>query len=355
VRDNTATKLDKGPQGVDQRTLTGESSRLIVETIRRAVWGSHPPTANSRPAHATGLFLRGRFTSSDRETPFTSDLFTGPPSTVVARLSPTLAKAGGTSFDIHGIAVRIQTGDNEANLTDLVAMNSQPFMFRSADGFAAFVGSMRGGTRDRLTGLGMFGLSALAGDASVHGMANAVRAAVTANRPLSGRTYWGIHTFFADRSSPSDVASVVRVPYRYRLQLTTGGPAGSHPSGRGILSQYRDIAAQVASGKPLYVSVWFDLPWRWERLTDWDSVPGRTRDDIINPLAVWKNTTAVPMGTIVLDEVVDAEALSGGDASQECEMLAFDPTRLTDGLHASEDPLLRARSEIYAESHMRRA
>jgi hypothetical protein len=255
--------------------------------------------------------------------------------------------------DLHGIAVRIQPSDeNAADLTDLVALNTHPFMFRSADDFSMFLERTRQGARQIAIGFGAFGLQAIAGNASLKGMANAIVALGGANRPLFGRNYWGMHTFFADRHVQS--GETVRVPYRYRLEIDDDGASYTGRSPGKVLGRYSDVAESVEAGTPLLIDLYFMLPWRWERLVDWPNVPPNIRQQIINPIADWKRVIRVRMATLVLDEVVDANALKGARAKDEFDSLLFDPTRLSNGLYPSEDPLLRARSGIYAESHMRR-
>jgi catalase len=59
---------------------------------------------------------------------------------------------------------------------------------------------------------------------------------------------------------------------------------------------------------------------------------------------VWPDSRkTVDMGTISLT-AVDADSVSAEKA------LAFDPTRLTDGIELSDDPLPALRSRVYALS-----
>lgn len=353
VRDNTSTQLDKGPKGTDERVLTVESARSSVEAV---TLHGDPRPANlpgGRPAHTAGVFLSGQFNPAP--SPFVAPIFGSSASQVTARFSPLRTAVKDGRFDLHGLSVRIQTGDNDQDLTDLVAINTQPFMFRTADGFATFFHRVRSGGVQAALGVGAFGIAVLAGNASLRGMARAIGASRHANRPLLGREYWGIHTFFADREDPLGASGIVRVPYRYRLQVHDDGMDGLEPSDGQVLARYRDIARVVKAGKPIRVSLWFMLPFRWERLTNWPNVPDRIRRELINPQAEWKVFSEVPMGTAILDTVVDDAAVNGGRTDASCDGLVFDPTRLTKGLHVSEDPMLRARSGIYAESHMRRA
>jgi catalase len=251
------------------------------------------------------------------------------------------------------LSLRFWSGDNDADYTDLVAINTQPFMFRTADEFETVTRLVRSNShKDKVNGLIEFLTATVAGDASLHGLANAVGAAWHGDETLLGRSYWGIHTFFAERTNPSGKAKPVRVPYRYRFDVTEDGRKKSS-TGR-ILAKYRDLVNQVNDGDPVTIGLSFTLPWRWKRLIDWQNVPERVRLDLINPQAVWKRPEKLDMGSIVLDSVVDGKAAWGRKTDPDCDALLFDPTRLTDGLYISEDPMLIALSSIYAESHMRR-
>jgi catalase len=55
----------------------------------------------------------------------------------------------------------------------------------------------------------------------------------------------------------------------------------------------------------------------------------------------------VRAGTLELTEL-ETERETGGD------VLVFDPTRVTDGIELSDDPVLRFRHEAYTESVARR-
>jgi hypothetical protein len=183
-------------------------------------------------------------------------------------------------------------------------------------------------------------------------MGSAVGAMARANQPLPGRSYWGVHTFFADRAASS--GETVRVPYRYRLEIEDSTADTDAASTGTVLGRYRDVAAMVSHDTPLRITLSFMLPWRWQRLVDWRNVPETVRDQVINPTADWRHVTRLHMATLVLDTVLDAQAFEGTPTAEEYDKLLFNPTRLSDGLYPSEDPLLRARSGVYAESHMRR-
>jgi len=72
-------------------------------------------------------------------------------------------------------------------------------------------------------------------------------------------------------------------------------------------------------------------------------------DDVSDPTVLWPSTRQViNAGKISID---GSQAQKGG----ACEHLNFDPLILPQGLEATADPILRARSAAYAESYRRRA
>jgi catalase len=355
MRDNTRTPLDRGPKGLDERALNVESARFVVEASN--VHGSVPPEAlpGGRPAHTAGVFLKGTFQPLPASEPFTSPIFADTPTGVLARFSPLRTVNEKGRYDLHGLSVRLRPGNNGADYTDLVAINTHPFMVRTADEFATVTRLLRSRSlRDRANGVTEFAAATVAGDASLYGLARAGTAALRGNRKLTGRSFWGIHTFFADRYAIENGEQGIRVPYRYRLSIWDHEQTHRKPSKGRVLAKYRDLVHRVNDGYPLNIDLWFGLPWRWSRLTDWEDVPETTRLDLINPQAVWKNAAMFHMGRIELTSVVDGEAAWGRRTKPDRDALLFDPTRLTDGLHISEDPMLIALSSIYAESHMRR-
>jgi catalase len=71
-------------------------------------------------------------------------------------------------------------------------------------------------------------------------------------------------------------------------------------------------------------------------------------DDVNDPTVAWPESRAsVLAGTLQLTGLVS-------DQRSGCEALVFDPSRVTDGITGSDDPILKARPGAYAESFKRR-
>ena len=71
-------------------------------------------------------------------------------------------------------------------------------------------------------------------------------------------------------------------------------------------------------------------------------------DDVDDPSSRWPGgRERVTVGTLVLDAVADDPEAGGG-------VVVMDPTRVTDGIELSDDPVLRFRAAAYSASVERR-
>lgn len=76
---------------------------------------------------------------------------------------------------------------------------------------------------------------------------------------------------------------------------------------------------------------------------------GELQDDVRDATVAWPSERrVVDVGTVVLDSIDSERAGNARDVN-------FDPMVLPDGIEPSEDPLLAARSAVYAASFRRRA
>jgi catalase len=72
-------------------------------------------------------------------------------------------------------------------------------------------------------------------------------------------------------------------------------------------------------------------------------------DPVEDPTAVWPGDRE----RVVLGRL-DLERLATGERERDGDVLVFDPTRLTDGIELTDDPVIRARSAAYRTSVARR-
>ncbi|MBV6286909.1 catalase family peroxidase [Pseudomonas aegrilactucae] len=154
---------------------------------------------------------------------------------------------------------------------------------------------------------------------------------------------------WAKNYTPSDsfASSAFHSINAFRL-IDAGGVA--HPVRWSLLPQaaFAPLPAQVADKDFLQHDLQRRLaqgPLRWTlRLTL--AAPGDPVDDPAHP---WPATRQqIDAGTLVIEQV---------DAPEQgaCRDLNFDPLILPDGIQASDDPILAARSSAYAESFKRRS
>jgi catalase len=72
-------------------------------------------------------------------------------------------------------------------------------------------------------------------------------------------------------------------------------------------------------------------------------------DPVDDPTAVWPGARE----RVVLGHL-DLDRLATGEREREGDVLVFDPTRVTDGIELTDDPVIRARSAAYRTSVTRR-
>ena len=74
-------------------------------------------------------------------------------------------------------------------------------------------------------------------------------------------------------------------------------------------------------------------------------------DDPHDPTSVWKSKEWIKAGTLEI-ETHDVERQEADAAGK---IIVFDPTKVTDGIELSNDPILLYRAKAYSESAKRRA
>ncbi len=128
-------------------------------------------------------------------------------------------------------------------------------------------------------------------------------------------------------------ASGRRTPVRWSLvpESSSGGPPPPHDTPNFLFDR---LVAKAAAG-----------PLRWHVIV----IVGQPGDPTDNPTIEWPaDRERVDVGTLVVTSVESEETSPARD-------LVFDPLVLPAGIERSEDPILNARSGVYAESFRRRS
>ncbi len=285
-------------------------------------FGRHP---GYRALHAKGTLCQGTFTASRDAAHLTRAAhMQGEPVRVTARLS----NGGGNpdvpdyAPDVRGLAVKLYLPDGSR--TDIVCQSLPRFPARTPE---EFVELLRAQHRD----VGMLWRVPLFMATHLHSLP-ALAVGVPALRPLQSYAtcnYYGIHAYrFLDHDGRARYVRYTLVPEAGEHRI---GSRDAKRRGRNYLQD--EIRERLGRGP-----VRFTL----ELLL---AGPG---DNVDDPSSVWpRERDRVQAGTLELTGL-DTEREQGDD------ILIFDPTRVTDGIELSDDPVLRFRPGAYGESVARR-
>ena len=286
----------------------------VVDSIND-LSGVHP---GHRAAHSKGTLLTGTFTPNGTGASLTTaSHMDGDPVKVTARFSngggdpniPDYAREG------RGMAVKFYLADG--GKTDIVALSLPCFFVRTPEDFLDFTRARKDPERLMPDWLGAHP-EAMAG----------IQAALSAEPPASyaATAYNSIHSYrWVDGGGGSRFV-------RYRWEPEAGehslSPEDAKALGRDYLQE--EIVARGESAFRLQVII----------ATDEDAV-----DD---PTVAWpEQRQHVEVGRLVLD---------GPELQRERDgdVLVMDPTRVTEGIELSDDPILRFRGSAYSVSVERR-
>lgn len=311
--------------GSTTEPTTGQFAAEVVDAIND-VSGRHP---GARAAHAKGTLCAATFTASAQATSLSRAAhLQGDPVRAHVRFSngggdpssPDGAREG------RGIAAKFYLPDGST--TDIVSLSLPVFMVRTPE---AFLELMRARRPDPETGqpdmekLGaFFGAHPEALPAIQHVIGGPVPASYLST------TYNSLHAF---ELTDGDGTSTF---IRYRWEPEDGEVAVPGDEVDGLEPDYlqSDLARRLERGPAAF--------------TLWAAV-AEEGDPVDDPTAAWPDERRrVQLGRLeIVNLAFDRE--SGGD------VLVFDPTRVTDGIECSNDPILLFRSHAYAESVLRRS
>jgi catalase len=291
--------------------------RQAIDAIH-ALAGSHE---GYRALHAKGILCKGRFTATPEAAGLTRAAhMQGDEVPVTVRFSNGSGNPGQPDYvqDGRGMAVKFYLPDGSR--TDIVSLTLPRFFVRTPDDFVKFTNA----------GKPLFGNLAprLPLYIATHREAlPAVRAFLSLKPPASYATcrYNGIHSFkWVDGDGGERWVRYSWLPEAGEAALSSGDAK------RGGPNYLSDEISRRLGREPVRFTLRLQLA-------------GRS-DPIDDPTAAWPDDRqTVEAGSLELAEL--EEGREQGD-----DVLVFDPTRVTDGIETSNDPILHFRSRAYSVS-----
>ena len=304
------------------------SATRIVDRFE-AVSGKHP---GFRRNHAKGVCVTGHFDSNGQAAALTrASVFAAGRSRVVGRLSiggGNPAQADATS-NVRSLALSIVSPDGREWRT---AMNSVPiFPVHTPEALFEMLAALRPGkAQEQGPDASDYGDTAMDAFMKTHPETARFNDWLRDHPPSSGfgnAAYYSVSAFrFVDRGGHTrDV--------RWSVAPDDAYAPVADAERRDVDFLERGLAERLKQG-----------PVRWHLVITL-AAPGDITNDATR---LWPaGRTQVDAGTLVIER--DEPQIDG-----PCRDISFDPLTLPDGIEASDDPLLRARSAAYAESHERR-
>jgi catalase len=298
-------------------------SAKLVDSIN-ASYGSH---LGHRAAHAKGVLCAGRFVPhAEAATLSRAAHFHAREVRVHARFSNGSGNPASADHarDGRGMAIKLYLPDGTT--TDIVTLSLPAFFARTPDDLLAFNEARRADPNTGQPDMARVGAYLAEHPEAVP----AVTAAITHPIPASYATltYHALHAFGFDNGREVRFGRYHVVPEAGEASLSDEEASNQHDD-----YLCRELETRFAGG-PIGFDVVVQL-----------AAPG---DPIDDPTAPWADTNpTLPAGRIELT----ARAY---DRETDGDILVFDPTRVTDGIQLTDDPILHARRGAYAESVARR-
>jgi catalase len=286
------------------------------------LFGRHP---GYRALHAKGTLLKATFTATPEAAKLTTAAhMQGDPTPATVRVS----NGGGDPTvpdykpDVRGMAVKLYLPDGSR--TDIVAQTAPRFPVSTPEAFVEFM-------RAQVPGPGM-ALRLPAFFARHPKTLAVIPGSLPALRPLESYAttkYYALHAYrFIDPDGGSRYVRYTFIPEAGDTRI-----GGREAKARGPDYLQEDIRERVERG-PVRFTLELQI-----------AAPG---DPVNDPSAAWpRERQRVNAGTLELTGL-ETERETDGD------VLVFDPTRVTDGIELSDDPVLRYRQQAYSESVARR-
>lgn len=286
------------------------------------LFGRHP---GYRALHAKGTLCKATFTATPEAAELTSAVhMQGDPIPATVRVSNGGGDPNVPDYkpDVRGLAVKLYLPDGSR--TDIVAQSVPRFPVSTPEAFVELMHAQRPGPAMAWR-MPLF-------VARHPGTLLTIPPGLPALRPITSYAtcrYYATHAF---RFVGAD-GSARYIRYTFEPEAGDQRLSSREAKRRGRDYLQQEISERLAAG-PVRFTLELQL-----------AEPGDPVDDASS---VWpRDRQRVHAGTLELTEL-ETERETGGD------VLVFDPTRVTDGIELSDDPILQFRHAAYTESVARR-
>lgn len=298
----------------------------LVDAIG-GVYGVHP---GHRAAHARGTLCAGHFTASEsaREISRAAHLG-GEPVPAHVRFSNGSGDPGSPDGERDGRGMAVKFYLPGGATTDIVAISPPVFPVRTPQDFLEFNAARRPDPDS-----GQPDLQRLGAFLAEHPETAEAVARIVAMPPVASylqTSYHGLHSFRFLADSPPAAGRFGR--YHWRPEAGEATLTDEEARARGHEYLQDDLNRRLAAGPAAFA---LELTLAGEG------------DPIDDPTAQWPATRErVVLGRLEIHGLAF-------DRDRDGDILVFDPNRLTDGIEASGDEILAARSPAYSVSVARR-
>jgi catalase len=305
--------------------LSADLGERLIDAIGR-VFAQQP---GHRAAHAKGVLCGGRF----RPSPGASEIsraahLAGDPVDAHVRFSIGGAnpQARDGSKDGRGMATKFYLPDGST--TDIIALTLSVFMVRNPEDFIAFTGAR---APDPETGKP--DMTKLGAYLAEHPEAGPSLQEALSFRPPASYAQLAYHSIHCYRFE-NDAGATRHGRYHWVPEAGEAALEEDEANERPRDYLQEELSTRFASA-PVAFRLELEL--------------AEEGDPVDDPTAVWPDgRQRVELGRLKLDRLAIGEREQGGD------VLVFDPTRVTDGIALTADPIVHARSAAYRASVARR-
>jgi catalase len=304
---------------------TDDRARQAIDAMN-AISGHHP---GFRAGHAKGTLCAATFTpASDAHRLSRAQHFRGEPVRAHVRFSNGSGNPTAPDYqprEGRGMATKFYLSDGTT--TDVIGITLPAFFVNTVD---AFLDLSRARTPDPATGEP--DPAAMGSFFEQHPEAVTAGAAVLAATPPESYlrcAYNSLHAYrFVD-----DAGGSRYVRYRWEPEAGEANLSAEDAEVRGPDYLQDDLATRLANG-PSAFALLVQI--------------AENGDDVDDPTVPWPDERQrVTLGRLEVTGLAH-------DREQGDDVLVFDPTRVTDGIELTNDPILRFRTDAYAESVLRR-